>query len=134
MNKILLIVIGLVVVVGAFLVIRNTSNQQGTQPQTESNPAQILQENPPITVSLDESGFTPKDITVKAGSRVIWINKSGKAATVSSDDHPTHQIYPRINLGEFGDSSSVQLVFDETGIYGYHNHLDASQTGTVTVE
>lgn len=135
MNKILLVVIALVVVIGAFLVLGNRSSQPPTtQSQTPTNPTQSTQENTPVTVTLDETGFSPKDITVKAGTRVVWINKSAKDATVHSADHPTHQVYPRLNLGEFGSGSSVQLVFDETGVYGYHNHLDASQTGTVTVE
>lgn len=134
MNKILLIVIVLVVAVGAFLLLGNKPSTQPTTPSQPTNPVDNTQESEPVTVTLDETGFSPKDVTVEAGTRIIWINKSAKDATVSSADHPTHQLYTRLNLGEFGSGSSVQLVFDEAGTYGYHNHLNASQTGTVTVE
>ena len=135
MNRLLLIVIILVVAVGAFLLLGNRSNQPATiQSQAPTNPVQSTNESEAAIITLDETEFSPNDITVKVGARVVWINKSGENATVNSADHPTHQVYPRLNLGEFGSGSSVQLVFDETGTYSYHNHLNASQTGTVTVE
>jgi len=68
------------------------------------------------------------------GTKVVWIKKSGAVATVNSADHPTHLVYPPINMGEFKDGTSVQLVFDKPGTYKYHNHLIPSQTGTVVVE
>ena len=100
----------------------------------ESGKAVRTPNNPTVTVALKDSGFVPKDITVKAGTRVVWINKNRKAATVDSNDHPTHRLYPFLNLGELSDGSLVQVVFDKAGTYGYHNHYNASETGTVTVE
>lgn len=135
MNKLLLITIVLVVIFGTLIVLGNKkSNQPSTQSQQPTTSMQDKQNIASVSITLTDTGFTPKDITVKTETRVIWINKSGKNATVSSADHPTHQVYPRLNLGEFGDSSSVQLVFDEKGVYGYHNHYEAGENGTVTVE
>ncbi|MEX2007268.1 MAG: hypothetical protein WD992_00660, partial [Candidatus Levyibacteriota bacterium] len=68
-----------------------------------------------------------------AGATVIWTNSSGQVGNVSSNPHPTHSIYPALNLGNFGDGQGVSLVFDTVGTYGYHNHLDATKTGTVIV-
>ncbi len=85
------------------------------------------------SVTLTASGFTPQSITVKAGTTVIWTNNSGATATVSSDNHPTHLVYPPLNLGSFGNSETLLLVFDQPGTYKYHNHLNASQTGVVVV-
>ncbi len=84
-------------------------------------------------VTLTASGFTPQSITVKAGTTVIWTNNSGATATVNSDNHPTHLVYPPLNLGSFGNSETLLLVFDQPGTYKYHNHLNASQTGVVVV-
>lgn len=134
MNKILLIMVVLIVVFGAFtfLANKNTNMPSLTQPTVKPTVTEI--NNQVANITLRDSGFVPKDITVKAGTRVIWINKSGKAATVSSDDHPTHRLYPFLNLGEFENNSSVQAVAEKAGKYSYHNHLNASETGTVTVE
>lgn len=85
-------------------------------------------------VTVTKNGFEPKELMVKTGTRIVWINKSGRPVTVNSDNHPSHLLFPFLNLGEFGDGSSVQVIFDKPGTYPYHNHLDSSQTGTVTVE
>lgn len=136
MNKILLIIVALIVVLGAFTFLGNkkTTPITSQEPKTTTKQAVTKPVNSITTVTLTNSGFTPKDIAVKAGTKVIWENKSGKAATVNSDDHPTHRLYPFLNLGEFADGSSVQVVFDKAGKYSYHNHLKPSETGTVTVE
>lgn len=146
-NKTLIIVIVILVIVGGGLVLVGKLGNKTAKPTGEtsqpSTPAQSTTSQdtggtvPKETinnVTFTKSGFNPKTITIKAGTRVIWLNKSGASATVNSDNHPTHQVYPPLNLGKFPDRSSVQLVFDKPGKYGYHNHLDTSQTGTVVVE
>lgn len=87
-----------------------------------------------VEVVLGASGFSPVSVTIKAGSKVVWTNKSGGIATVNSDPHPQHTNDPFLNLGRFADGGTLELVFEKTGIYKYHNHLNASQTGTVVVE
>lgn len=140
MNKILLIIVVLIVVFAAFTFLgnRNTlppsSTKQPESTKSQETPAATQTENQVANVILGDSGFVPRDITVKAGTRVIWVNKSGKAATVSSDDHPTHRLYPFLNLGEFANGASVQVVVDKPGKYSYHNHLNASEVGTITAE
>lgn len=133
-SKLLLIIIVLIVVFGAFTFLGNKKTNPTTTIQPTTKPTVTEANNPITTVALTDTGFTPKDITVKVGTRVVWENKSGKAATVNSADHPTHLLYPFLNLGEFADGSSVQVVIDKPGKYSYHNHLNASETGTVTVE
>lgn len=65
---------------------------------------------------------------------MVWTNKSGATATVNSDAHPTHLLWPFLNLGSFDDGKSLSVVFDKAGTYTYHNHFSPSQKGTVIVE
>lgn len=132
-NKLLLVIIGLIVAFGAFTLLAGNKTDTATSQDT-ANPTVTTAANPSVNVILTNSGFTPKEITVKTGTSVSWINKSGKSATVSSDDHPTHKLFPFLNLGEFSDSSSLQIVFDKPGTYTYHDHYNASSVGTVVVE
>ena len=149
-NKIIIgVVLAVIVLTGAFLLVSNQSKMQNktatsTPTVTHTNP--VVQTSPTatdgakginrerVTVTLTNSGFTPATVSVKAGSVVTLINKSGSVATVNSDPHPTHRNYPPINLGEFSDGTSVQLTFDTPGTFTYHNHLNPSFTGTVVVE
>ena len=139
-NKTLVIIIAVLVLIGTVIVVLGKLGNKSAQPST---PAQsttntgtggTTPKETIVNVNFTSSGFDPKTVTIKTGTRVIWVNKSGAAATVSSAVHPTHQAYPPLNLGEFPDGSSVQLVFDKPGTYKYHNHLNSAQTGTVVVE
>lgn len=142
MNKLLLIGAGLIVAVVAFVLVGGNKQKQPEQqvtaptsvvsePTVSSPSAQTSQET---MVDITASGFEPKTVTVKVGTKVTWVNKSGEVANISSAVHPTHLVYPPLNLGNIEAGASVSLVFDKVGSYKYHNHLNASQIGTVVVE
>lgn len=117
-TKVVLGLVAVLVVVGAGVIFLGQNKQ--TSLQTNS-------------VTLSSLGFIPQSITVKVGTKVTWTNNSGTTATVDSAAHPTHLVYPPLNLGNFGIGETLSLVFDQSGTYKYHNHLDASQTGEVVV-
>lgn len=87
-----------------------------------------------VEIGLTLSGFSPKTITVEKGTTVVWTNNSGKAATVDSAPHPVHSDYSKLNLGSFNDGETLELIFNETGTFKYHNHLNPSQNGSVIVK
>jgi plastocyanin len=151
MNKNAWIIIVVILLVGAGVYFfSQQSKPQQTQPtQTQTTePTQEVkkEETPPagtdeammekkeVTVNVTSAGFDPKTVTVKVGTKVVWVNKSADVANVSSAAHPTHQAYPPLNLGDFDDGESVSLIFEEKGEYKYHNHLNPSHTGSVVVE
>lgn len=115
----------------------NTSVQENqaqteTSPVPSPSPTQAVTEETKVDFTLD--GFSPESITIKKGAKVIWTNNSGKTATVNSAPHPVHTSYPPLNLGSFNDGDSLEVSFPDPGTYKYHNHLNASQGGTITVE
>ena len=112
----------------------NAQNQSSSQPTDAPVNTVSPNSEEEATISLTKSGYTPQTVTIKAGTKVTWNNQSGKAATVNSANHPTHLVYPPLNLGEFSDGESLSLVFNTPGTYKYHNHLDASSFGTIIVE
>ncbi len=127
----------LVLVVAGFALISNKSktNVNVTAPTVSSSPAASPQSTiSQNTVTLTSSGFQPQTLTIKAGTTVTFINKSGTTAVVNSAIHPTHALFPLLNLGTFNDGESLSVKFDKPGTYKYHNHLNPTQTGTVVVE
>lgn len=119
----------------------SSQNSNTTQKQSYSQPTEtpLITKTPnadveEATINLTRDGFTPQTLTVKAGTKVIWTNESGKAATVNSANHPTHQVYPPLNLGQFGQGENLSLIFNTPGTYKYHNHLNSSEFGSVIVE
>ena len=100
---------------------------------------EVVMPKPPVfsgkqVVTLTKDGFAPSSITIKTGTLIQWINKSGQDASVNSDDHPTHKLYPSLNLGIFPNESGVSLIFDKSGTYKYHDHLHPERNGTIIVE
>jgi plastocyanin len=138
-NKVILVaVVVLILGGGALLLLSNKAQLQPanqTTNESQNTPTKAVQQPTEETlVKVTSAGYEPKTITVKPGAKVVWKNETGGPVTVSSDNHPTHLLWPFLNLGKFEDGSSVSVVFDKAGTYTYHNHLDASMTGTVVVK
>lgn len=129
------VIIAIVVVGGVFLYAQpkgKSTNTPSTQQQVA--PTTQVQMSTAEVITLTKDGFSPASLTVKVGTRVKWVNGSGELAALDSNPHPVHTSYPPLNFGAFSNGSSVELVFDKPGTYGYHNHLNPSQTGTVVVQ
>ena len=139
-NKLILGVIIIVAIVGGFVLMG------GKKTQTENNPTQMVLPTGPkreptfvqvgetISVEVTDSGFLPASLTVKLNTRVKWTNKTDKAISINSDDHPTHKLYPKINLSEVLSGTSVSTIFDKSGTYTYHDHYNPTRTGKIVVE
>src|SRR5260221_696007 len=82
-----------------------------------------------VNVLLDKKGFSPKTVTIKAGTAVHWKNVSGEKQTVNSDNYPSNQLQKELNLGIFNNGSSFVYTFTKPGIYGYHNQFHHEQEG-----
>ncbi|MCL5970242.1 MAG: cupredoxin domain-containing protein [Patescibacteria group bacterium] len=134
-NKLVWLVVAVLVVGGGgALLLSNKSNNQPAQTVNQAQNTTPTQQMEESNVTVTGSGYEPKTITVKQGTKVVWKNTSGGPVTVNSDAHPTHLLWPFLNLGKFEDGSSVSVVFEKPGTYTYHNHLNVSQVGTVIVK
>lgn len=85
-------------------------------------------------VKITSSGFVPKAITVKVGESISWENTDTAAHTVNSDNHPTHLLYPFLNVGTIKPGETKSLTPSKAGTFTYHDHLNPSLTGSITVE
>lgn len=123
----------------------NTVTPPPPAPSGGSNP-------PPIPggalVKYTDAGYSPADVTIKKGQAVTWVNESSKNMWVASAIHPSHAVYEGTDLDEHcpdADNSSFDqckgeptgtnwsFTFNKVGVWRYHDHLDASKFGKVTV-
>lgn len=87
-----------------------------------------------VVVTFTDSGFSPKTVTVAAGSTVAFMNESGGSMWVASAIHPTHQLLPGFDqLKSVAKGGSYEYTFAKVGTWTYHNHVAPTQTGTVVV-
>lgn len=86
------------------------------------------------SVSYTEDGFSPKSMTVQVGTTVTFVNNSSKGMWVASDVHPTHQLLPGFDqLKSVQKGGTYDYTFIKVGTWALHNHVSASDKGTVVV-
>ena len=85
-------------------------------------------------ITYTDSGFSPAQVSVKAGDTVTFKNDSTKSVQVNSAPHPAHTQFPELNIGTIATGESKTVTFTTAGIKKYHNHLNPSQNGQIVVE
>ncbi len=109
----------------------STSSESAT-PSSASGGASMNQEKNLVTIS--SSGFSPQSITVKVGEPLTFENTDTENHTVNSDNHPTHLLYPFLNLGLIQPGEKKSVTLSKIGTFTYHDHLNPSLKGSVTVQ
>ncbi|OGG24160.1 hypothetical protein A3A79_03135 [Candidatus Gottesmanbacteria bacterium RIFCSPLOWO2_01_FULL_43_11b] len=86
------------------------------------------------TVTYTDTGYSPKEITVKQGTTVTFVNQSSGGMWTASAIHPTHQLLPGFDqLESVSKGGMYEYTFEKVGTWKYHNHVKATDTGTVVV-
>ena len=87
-----------------------------------------------VTIIYTGSKFDPANITIKKGVTVTFLNNSNRDIWPASSIHPVHNILPGFDLLRgMQTGETYSFTFDQTGKWGYHDHLRASQGGVITV-
>lgn len=89
---------------------------------------------PAATITYSDSGFSPAKTTVKSGDVVKVVNNSSRALEFSSDPHPVHTKDTDLNQQTLRPGESQTFSVTKKGTFGFHDHLDATKTGTITIE
>ena len=90
-----------------------------------------------VTVTITSAGVSPKDVTVRQGGRVTFVNNDSQPHDMNSDPHPEHTACPPLNVGFINTNqtrSSQNLTTVRTCTYHDHNmFMVTSLQGTVRV-
>ena len=106
-----------------------------TQEEEEATDEAEVEDMEETQVTISSTGFMPKEVTIKVGEQVTWMHSDTKDHQINSDPHPTHTAYKPLNsVGVLKAGETKSLTFPEPGTYKYHDHLNPSLTGSVTVE
>lgn len=143
-NTVVAVVVVLVLIIGVWFLTR-PAQQVIQAPQATNAPISTDSASPSIAtsdatiteqnlVNIFSNGFIPKSITIKLGDTITWTNVDTENHNVSSDNHPTHLLNPFLNLGMIKPSESKTLTPQKAGTFTYHDHLNPSLTGSITVQ
>lgn len=86
------------------------------------------------TISYTDNGFSPDSVTVKSGDTVTIENTSEDNVQFNSDPHPSHTENSELNVGMIAAGDAKSFIVTKKGSFGFHNHLNSSQKGTISVE
>ena len=117
---------------------------------TDSSTATTTATTAPMTatVTYGPNGFSPATVTIAAGGTVTFVDQGGPRMWVASDPHPTHEGYDGTTRSQHcatgytgaapfdqcTASTTYTFTFQKTGSWGYHNHANESDKGTVVVQ
>ncbi len=140
-------VLGVLIIGGIYMwykgMPQQTNSPAVSQTQATATPVPLAspstEQSPTVpaasSVTYSDQGFSPKTVTIKSGMTVTWTNKNVDGMWVASDPHPTHTDYPGFDaLKSIPTDGTYSFTFTKTGTWGYHNHLNPSQKGTVIVQ
>lgn len=100
-------------------------------------------------IEITSAGFNPKELTIKQGDTVTWINKDANGHWPASAKHPTHEVYPGSGIGKCGTAEQSKIldacqdikqdgswifIFNEKGTWAYHDHSNPTLFGKIIVE
>lgn len=104
-----------------------TTDSSQTSEEAAPNPSERM------TITFRDSGFEPRELTVKRGTVITVKNESSTRVQFSSDDHPTHRDNSEMNLDVLSPGEAGSYTASTVGTWGYHDHIDDSKTGEITV-
>lgn len=80
-----------------------------------------------VYIIMSNYSFSPKVLTIKAGTIVTWTNEDNIIYTVTADNGGPAS--PNLLKGQ-----SYSYKYSVKGIYGYHSDLYQTMTGTIIVD
>ena len=127
MKKSVTIVIAvLVLIVGVFAF----TTQSAKSPEPVAN----IEVSAANTINYGDNGFEPSSLTVKSGTTILVKNNSAKALQFRSNEHPSHTENQELNMGALNPGKSDTFTANKIGNYGYHNHLNPNDNGTLVIQ
>lgn len=127
MNKILIVIIAIIVVLGAWYYLMN-KNSGGNAVQAPTAQTQTPSaSNATATVSIQNFAFSPATLAIKAGTTVTWTNNDSVTHTVTSD---TGGLFSQT----LAPGQSFTFTFASPDSVSYHCAIHPMMEGTVSVE
>lgn len=128
MNKYILVGIAILILVSAIILVK-------TDRPLEKKVDTATQATTIQTITYTNDGFVPTELTVKAGTKVTFINQSDVKMWVASANHPAHLLYPEFDeKTAVAKGGSYSFTFNKVGTHPYHNHVLLGKYGKIIVE
>jgi len=103
------------------------SNMKMPQKPTSSETKEMGVNSVPNQVVIENFSFVPATLTVKAGTKVTWVNRDDVPHTATDTDK-------RFNSKALDTDDQFAFTFSEPGTYNYFCALHPKMTGQIIVK
>jgi plastocyanin len=87
------------------------------------------------TIEVNDNGFNPATLTVRKCTNVTFKNIGTMDHYPASDPVTTHDKYPEFDpKTPIASGSSWSFIFNNPGVWGFHDESIPAHTGTITVQ
>lgn len=101
------------------------------------------------TIVFVGTAYSPREITIRKGDRIVFRNDSERQMWPASAMHPSHTAYPGSNIQKcetqerdsifdacqgIDSGESWSFVFDHAGEWFFHDHLMPQANGKIIVQ
>ncbi len=85
-------------------------------------------------IAMDANGFSPADLTIKAGETVVFKNKDARDRWPASALHPIHQVCPDFDAKKpIKSGEEYSHTFTIAKECPFHDHLNPQLQGKITI-
>jgi len=134
--KVTLAVIAALFVFGVIALLGFNAQQSATSGSTSVNTTPnlnaIREKDVVLTITYTGTGFEPNTGTIQAHNTIRVRNRSTRLLKFMSNPYNKNTDELELNLGEIKPGDSKTFWISQKGVWGYHNALDPSETGTLT--
>ena len=110
----------------------NTGNEEGEITSGSNN--EDFSNPETIEVSITANGFEPSSISLNKGDTIKFTNNDSQSHWPASNPHPVHTDLPGFDARQgLSQGETYSFTFTKIGIFGFHDHLNPSITGSINV-
>jgi plastocyanin len=87
-----------------------------------------------VSIMITSDGFEPATLAVEKGTRIIWTNSDTRPHQLQANPHPTGKSLPSLRSEILNNKQTFHYMANETGSFGYHDHLNPTINGNLDVK
>lgn len=134
------VIVALVIIVilaaAAFVLVGNkkVASPSSSKQTNNTTHGQTSDQKVAATITYSDQGFSPSLTTVKVGDTVAIKNTSSNELQFDSDPHPVHTDDTDLNVGTIAAGQTKTFTVTKKGSFGFHNHLNPSDSANITIQ
>jgi plastocyanin len=98
-------------------------------------PSHVVPAAPIAVVEITKTGFIPASLTVKTGTKVVWVNYDQMPHQIAADPYPSHSELSTLFAPKaLGYKQTYSYIFTKARTIDYCDQLNPTMQGEIEVD